>query len=114
MPNKIRKPHAENQERRAFCSRPRGGFSLRTLATARRPRFTGPAAQWPTFADLTYWAATFLDLPAAISLSITARQPVLSLALFLIMQAVIFGMFGISELQRRKASPVHWAAASEL
>ena len=30
-----------------------------------------------------------------------------------IMQAVIFGMFGISELQRRNASPVHidWASA---
>ena len=29
------------------------------------------------------------------------------------MQAVIFGMFGISELQRRNASPVHidWASA---
>ena len=30
------------------------------------------------------------------------------------MQAVIFGMFGISELQRRNASPVHCCCASEL
>jgi hypothetical protein len=32
----------------------------------------------------------------------------------LIMHAVIFGMFGISELQRRNASPVHCCCASEL
>src|SRR2546430_17715174 len=30
------------------------------------------------------------------------------------MQAVIFGMFGISSLQRRMASPVHCACASAL
>ena len=30
------------------------------------------------------------------------------------MQAVIFGMFGISELQSRNASPVHCCCASEL
>ena len=57
--------------------------------------------------------ATFLDL-AASSLSITERQPELSSALCLIMQAVIFGMFGISELQSLNASPVHCACASEL
>ena len=34
------------------------------------------------------------------------------LGAMLIMQAVIFGMFGISELQRRKASPVHICCAS--
>jgi hypothetical protein len=32
----------------------------------------------------------------------------------LIMQAVIAGMFGISELQRRNASPVHICCSSEL
>ena len=58
-------------------------------------------------------SATFLDLEA-ISLSITARQPVESWALCLNMQAVIAGMFGISELQNLKASPVHCAWASEL
>ena len=57
--------------------------------------------------------ATFLDL-AARSLSITARQPTLSSALCLNMQAVIFGIFGISELQRRNASPVHICCASAL
>jgi TRAP-type mannitol/chloroaromatic compound transport system permease large subunit len=34
--------------------------------------------------------------------------------LYGIMQAVIFGMFGISELQRRNASPVHICCASAL
>ena len=57
--------------------------------------------------------ATVLDL-AADSLSITARQPEESSALCLNMQAVIFGIFGISELQRRKASPVHICCASAL
>src|ERR1700710_2893426 len=61
-----------------------------------------------------YCAATLLDDLAAISRSITVRQPVLSSARCLYMQAVIFGMFGISELQRRKASPVHRCCASEL
>src|SRR5260370_2621276 len=46
--------------------------------------------------------------------SMTARQPVLRLARCLIMQAVIRGMFGISELQRRNASPVHSCCASAL
>ena len=56
------------------------------------------------------------NLPArwASSLSITVRQPALRSDLCLIMQAVIFGMFGISELQRRNASPVHICCASEL
>src|SRR5262249_15610949 len=45
-------------------------------------------------------------------LSITARQPGLSWARCLTMQAVILGMFGISELQRRNASPVHICRAS--
>ena len=56
--------------------------------------------------------ATFLDVAAF--LSITARQPAESWALCLYMQAVIAGMFGISELQNLKASPVHCACASEL
>lgn len=63
--------------------------------------------------SVDYFAA---NLPArnASSLSITVRQPALSSAFFLIMQAVIFGIFGISELQRRNASPVHICCASEL
>src|SRR5512132_310182 len=44
----------------------------------------------------------------------TPRQPTLRSARCFIMQAVIFGMFGISELQRRNASPVHICCASEL
>ena len=60
-----------------------------------------------------FFAAT-LDFCAARSRSITARQPLERLARFLNMQAVIFGMFGISELQRRNASPVHICCASEL
>jgi hypothetical protein len=60
-----------------------------------------------------YFAATLLDC-AARSWSITVRQPVLSSALCLNMQAVIFGMFGISELHRRNASPVHIDCASAL
>src|SRR5271156_4525874 len=63
---------------------------------------------------LNYLLATLLDFAAARSLSITARQPVLRLALFLYIQAVIFGMLGISELQRRNASPVHISCASAL
>src|SRR5882757_697106 len=50
---------------------------------------------------------------AARSRSSTVRQPLERLARCLMMQAVTFGMFGISELQRRNASPVHicWASA---
>lgn len=51
---------------------------------------------------------------AAISRSMTALQPADRLERCLTMQAVIFGMLGISELQRRKASPVHICCASEL
>ena len=59
-----------------------------------------------------YFDAT-LPACAARSRSITARQPLERLARCFIMQAVIFEMFGISELQRRNASPVHidWASA---
>src|SRR5579863_361356 len=59
-----------------------------------------------------YWAATLLDF-AAMSRSITVRQPALNSARCLNMHAVIFGMSGISELHRRNASPVHicWASA---
>src|SRR6185437_1971411 len=57
--------------------------------------------------------ATCLDL-AANSLSITARQPALKSDRCFTMQAVIFGMLGISELQSLKASPVHCACASAL
>ena len=60
-----------------------------------------------------YCSATLLDFCAR-SRSITARQPVLRLARFFIMQAVIFGIFGISSLQSLKASPVHICCASEL
>src|SRR5207302_9420425 len=61
---------------------------------------------------MDYFAAT-LPAWAARSRSITARQPLERLARCFIMQAVIFEMFGISELQRRNASPVHicWASA---
>src|SRR5277367_6474720 len=48
------------------------------------------------------------------SRSITVRQPLLSSVRCLNMQAVIFGMFGISELHRRKASLVHICCASAL
>ena len=44
----------------------------------------------------------------------TVRQPVLRSARCLYMQAVIFGMFGISSLHRRNASPVHICCASAL
>ena len=59
-------------------------------------------------------SATLRDFWAARSLSITERQPALKLGAMLIMQAVIFGMFGISLLHRRKASPVHCCCASAL
>src|SRR5437867_103876 len=59
-----------------------------------------------------YSAATLLDCLAK-SRSITERQPLERLARFFTMQAVTFEMLGISELQRRNASPVHicWASA---
>src|SRR5207237_4729479 len=55
-----------------------------------------------------------LPFCAARSRSITVRQPELRSARCLIMQAVIFGILGISELQRRNASPVHCCCASAL
>jgi hypothetical protein len=61
-----------------------------------------------------YWAATLLDLAAARSRSITARHGALRLDRFLIMHAVVFGMFGISELHSLNASPVHFSCASAL
>jgi hypothetical protein len=45
---------------------------------------------------------------------ITVRQPALRLARCFIMQAVMHGMSGISELHRRNASPVHICCASGL
>jgi hypothetical protein len=51
---------------------------------------------------------------AARSRSSTTRQPLERLERLLIMQAVIFGIFGISELQRRNASPEHIDCASAL
>jgi hypothetical protein len=48
------------------------------------------------------------------SSSITARHPALRLALFRRMHAAILEMFGISELQSRKASPVHMSRARAL
>src|SRR4029079_5145536 len=65
----------------------------------------GPAA---------YCAASLPDFWAASSRSITPRQPVLRSARCLIMQDVIFGILGISELQKRNASPVHCCCASAL
>jgi hypothetical protein len=61
-----------------------------------------------------YSAATLVDFWAAASRSMTVLQPALKLARFLTMHAVIFGMFGISELHKRNASPVHICCASEL
>ena len=52
------------------------------------------------------------EAPFARSLSITARQPALRSERCFIMHAVIFGMLGISEEHRRKASPVHCCCAS--
>src|SRR3954471_17132883 len=66
------------------------------------------------FSVPAYFAATLLDFWAARSRSITLRQPVLRSDLCLNMQAVIFETFGISLLQRRKASLVHIDCASEL
>src|SRR6185295_11366647 len=62
----------------------------------------------------TYCAASLPDFWAARSRSKTERQPVLRSERCFIMQAVIFGIFGISELQSRNASPVHCCCASEL
>jgi hypothetical protein len=51
---------------------------------------------------------------AASSRSITARQPALSSSRCCFMHAVIFSTFGICELQRRWASPLHRNCASRL
>jgi hypothetical protein len=64
-------------------------------------------------AVLDYCAATLLDCSAR-PLSITVRQPALSSDRRFTMQAVIFGILGISELHRRNASPVHICCASAL
>jgi Class II Aldolase and Adducin N-terminal domain len=64
-----------------------------------------------TFA--AYLAATLLACWAR-SRSITVRQPVLRLARCFSMHAVMRETSGISELQRRKASPVHICCASAL
>ena len=61
-----------------------------------------------------YCSAILPDFCAARSRSSTVRQPVERLARLEIMQEVIFGMFGISELQRRNASLVHIDCASAL
>ena len=53
------------------------------------------------------------EAPLARSLSITARQPALRSERCFIMHAVIFGMLGISDEHRRKASPVHICCASD-
>ena len=53
------------------------------------------------------------EAPLARSLSITARQPALRSERCSIMHAVIFGMLGISDEHRRKASPVHICCASD-
>src|SRR6266702_3108823 len=62
---------------------------------------------------IDYCAATLRPW-AARSRSSTVRQPLERLARCLIMQAVIFGMLGISELHRRKASSEHIDCASAL
>ena len=61
-----------------------------------------------------YCAASLPDLWAARSRSRTVRQPLERLARLLIMQEVIAGILGISELHRRNASPVHIDCASAL
>jgi hypothetical protein len=58
-------------------------------------------------------AANFPDL-AAILRSITVRQLALRFTRCFTIQAVTAEMFGMSELQRRKASPVHICCASAL
>src|SRR5581483_103156 len=62
----------------------------------------------------TYFSATVCDFRAAKSRSITARQPGLRSARCLTMQAVIFGILGMSAEQRRKASLVHICCASSV
>src|ERR1700720_763 len=74
----------------------------------------GPSDHPGMTSDRFYFAATLLLAWAARSRSITVRQPVLSSALCLNMQAVIFGTSGISELHSRNASPVHICCASAL
>ena len=59
----------------------------------------------------SYCSATLCGF-AARPLSSSTRQPELRLERFLTMQAVIRLMFGISELHRRNASPVHCRCAS--
>ena len=71
------------------------------------------ASAFEKLAGADYCAATLRDC-AARSRSSTVRQPLERLARCLIMQAVILGMLGISELQRRNASPVHIDCASAL
>ncbi len=61
-----------------------------------------------------YCAAILPARWAARSRSMTVRQPLERLERLLIMQAVIFEMFGISELHSRNASLVHIDCASAL
>jgi hypothetical protein len=58
-------------------------------------------------------AAAAARLRAACSRSITARQPGLTCARFLAMQAVILWMLGTSWPHSRMASPVHICCASD-
>jgi hypothetical protein len=60
------------------------------------------------------FSAALADLRELSSRSITARQPGLTLAFCLCMQAVILAMSGISLAQSRIASPLHICCASEV
>ena len=83
------------------------------LAVPTKPRTRPGLADAQLAADHCL-VATVLAPSGTSSLSMTARHGTLNFALFVRMQAVIFGMLGISELQRRKASPVQAERASAL
>ena len=68
--------------------------------------------RWTNAKAWIYSAATLPDCRAK-SRSRTVLQPALRLALCFLIHAVIRETFGISELQRRIASPVHICCASE-
>ena len=61
-----------------------------------------------------YFSAIVRDFWAAKSRSNTARQPALRSLRCLTMQAVIFGILGISAEHSRNASPVHICCASSV
>jgi hypothetical protein len=86
---------------------------MRKAATDAWPAGVSGARENPGYKSTNYFAATLLDC-ATRSRSITVRQPTLSWALCLNMQAVMADTFGMSELHSRNASPVHICCASAL